>query len=53
MNHLGLIYTALDPRFSGMLLCVSSLAQLNETLDFWRNVETYDYGDVWGALQKL
>ncbi|MBL7781789.1 MAG: aldo/keto reductase [Saprospiraceae bacterium] len=53
MNHLGLIYTALDPRFSGMLLGVSSLAQLNETLDFWRNVETYDYGDVWAALRKL
>lgn len=53
MNHLGLIYTALDPRFSGILLGVSSLAQLNETLDFWRNVEAFDYRDVWTALQKL
>lgn len=53
MNHVGLIYTALNPEFSGILLGVSSVAQLQETLDFWRNVETYDYGDVWAALRKI
>jgi aryl-alcohol dehydrogenase-like predicted oxidoreductase len=53
MNHVGLIYTALDRHFSGILLGVSSPAQLDETLDFWRNLETYDYGDVWGTLRKL
>lgn len=53
MNHVGLIYTALNPQFSGMLLGVSSVAQLSETLDYWRNLETYDYGDVWAALYRL
>ena len=52
MNHVGLIYTALNPQFSGMLLGVSSVAQLSETLDYWRNLETYDYGDVWAALSR-
>ncbi|MCC6281225.1 MAG: aldo/keto reductase [Saprospiraceae bacterium] len=53
MNHIGLIYSALNPKFSGMLLGVSSVAQLSETLDYWRNLETYDYGDVWAALERL
>ena len=53
MNHVGLIYTALNPQFSGMLLGVSSVAQLSETLDYWRNLEMYDYGDVWAALEKM
>ncbi len=52
MNHVGLILSALDARFSGILLGVSSLAQLKETLDFWRNLEVFDYGDVWAALRK-
>ncbi len=53
MNHVGLIYTALNPQFSGILLGVSSLAQLNETLDYWRNLETFGYEDVWVALKKV
>jgi len=53
MNHVGLIYTALNTHFSRMLLGVSSVAQLSETLDYWRNLETYDYGDVWAALYRL
>lgn len=53
MNHLGLIFTALNPQFSGILLGVSSVAQLNETLDYWRNLETFDYSDVWAGLYRL
>ena len=53
MNHIGLIYAGLDPRLSGILLGVSSVAQLRETLDFWRNFEVFDYGDVFSALKKI
>ena len=53
MNHLGLIYAGLHPNLDGMLLGVSSVSQLKETLDFYRNLETFDYADVFRALQKL
>lgn len=53
MNHVGLIFAGLHPRLSGILLGVSSVSQLRETLDFWRNVEMFDYGDVWQALKKI
>lgn len=53
MNHLGLIYAGLHPRVSGLVLGLSSESQLRETLDFWRNLETFDYGDVWEALERL
>ncbi|GAB4490182.1 MAG: hypothetical protein OHK0019_08720 [Saprospiraceae bacterium] len=52
MNHIGLIYAGLQPDLSGILLGVSSVSQLKETLDFWRNLETFDYGDVMQALRK-
>ncbi len=51
MNHIGLIHAGLHPGIQNILLGVSSVAQLHETLDFWRNLETFDYADVWTALQ--
>ncbi|HRI59331.1 MAG TPA: aldo/keto reductase [Saprospiraceae bacterium] len=53
MNHVGLIYAGLHPGLSGILLGVSSVSQLKETLDFWRNLETFDYGDAFQALTKI
>ena len=53
MNHLGLIYAGLQPRIGGLVLGLSTVSQLHETLDFLRNVETFDYQDVFEALQKL
>jgi aryl-alcohol dehydrogenase-like predicted oxidoreductase len=53
MNHIGLIYAGLQPNLSGILLGVSSASQLRETLDFWRNLETFDYGDVFQGLNKI
>lgn len=53
MNHLGLIFAGLHPGLSGLLLGVSSETQLRETLDFWRNLETFDYSDVFSALKKI
>lgn len=53
MNHLGLIHAGLHPRLNGILLGVSSVNQLNETLDFWKNLGTFDYSDVYAALNKI
>lgn len=53
MNHLGLVFAGLHPDLSGVLLGVSSVTQLHETLDFWRNLETFDYADVFSALKKI
>ena len=53
MNHLGLIFAGLNPHISGPVFGFSSVAQLRETLDFWRNLETFDYADVFTDLQKM
>ncbi len=53
MNHIGLIFAGLHPGLDGLLLGVSSLAQLRETLDYWRNLETFDYSDIFSALKKI
>lgn len=53
MNHLGLIYAGLQAEISGILLGVSSTVQLQETLDFWRNFEVFDYTDIFSALKKI
>lgn len=52
MNHLGLIFAGLNPAVHGIILGLRTVAQMQETLDFWRNLETYDYGDIWQALEK-
>jgi len=53
MNHIGLIFAGLHPHMNGIVLGVSSEVQLRETLDFWRNLETFDYSDVFSALKKI
>ena len=50
MNHLGLIFAGLNPAVRGIILGLRSIAQLQDSLDFWRNLETYDYSDIWKAL---
>jgi len=53
MNHVGLIYAGLHPQLDGLVLGFSSVAQLRETLDFWRNLETFDYADIFTSIKKL
>ncbi|MDO8368816.1 MAG: aldo/keto reductase [Saprospiraceae bacterium] len=53
MNHIGLIFAGLHPDLSGILLGVSSVIQLRETLDFWRNFEVFEYSDVFSSLKKI
>lgn len=51
MNQVGMIYAGLHPAWSGILLGASSVAQLQASLDMWRNIEAFDYQDVWRDLQ--
>lgn len=53
MNHLGLIYAGLNPQLDGIVLGFSKTSQLAETLDFWRNLDTFDYADIYTALVKI
>lgn len=52
LNHIGLIYGGLNPQLDGLVLGFSSMPQLLETLDFWRNLESFDYSDVFSDLGK-
>ncbi|MBK6931455.1 MAG: hypothetical protein IPH12_11540 [Saprospirales bacterium] len=53
MNHIGLINAGLHPAFCGLVLGFSTPAQVLETLDFWRDLDTYDYTYVWKRLTNL
>jgi len=53
MNHLGLIHAVLNPEIGGLVVGASSVAQLQQTFEFVRNIETFDYEDVYADLLKL
>ncbi|MFN4079500.1 MAG: aldo/keto reductase [Saprospiraceae bacterium] len=53
MNQIGLLYAALHPDLYGMLLGPSSSAQLRRSLEWLRDVETFDYADVYRDLRKV
>ncbi|MCS6930369.1 MAG: aldo/keto reductase [Saprospiraceae bacterium] len=51
--QIGLLFAAIHPRIDGIVLGCSSPAQLRQTLDFWRDLETFDYADVFEALHEM
>lgn len=53
MHQLGLLYAAYNDQLHGAVLGVKNIVQLQETLDFLRNLETFDYADVYSRLQKF
>ena len=53
MNHIGLIYAFLEPSITGVILGFSTLLQLKETLEYRKNIETFDYSDVKKGLGRL
>lgn len=53
MSHVGLINAGLHPGIGGIILGISSVAQLRESLDFWRNLEVFEYEDVWNILESF
>jgi aryl-alcohol dehydrogenase-like predicted oxidoreductase len=53
MHHLGLLYAAYTPQIHGAVLGCKNTAQLEDTLDYLRNLETFDYRDVYERLLKF
>jgi len=51
--QIGMLYAALHPHLDGIVLGCSSTTQLYQTLNFWRDLETFDYADVFNALAKM
>lgn len=53
MHQIGLLYARLNKALHGVIVGVSSAAQLQETLIFYRHLQSFDYSDVFDALQHL
>lgn len=53
MNHVGLIFAGLHPGIHGIVVGAKHPGQIQETLDYIANLYTFDYGDVFGALNKM
>lgn len=53
MQHIGLVHSGLDARLAGMVLGFSKTSQLLETLDYLRNIDMFDYQDVYRDLTRL
>lgn len=52
MHHLGLLWAHSNPQIQGVIVGPKNESQLTETIDFLRNLDTFDYSDVVKALQK-
>lgn len=52
-NHCGLTFAYLHPDIQGILLGVSRMEQLEDSLQFYKALQTYDYQDVYQLLSKL
>lgn len=52
MHHLGLLWAHSNPQIQGVVVGPKNESQLTETIDFLRNLDTFDYSDVVKALQK-
>ncbi|MEZ4918010.1 MAG: aldo/keto reductase [Saprospiraceae bacterium] len=53
MNQLGLIFNSMTPEIQAFLLGVSSIPQLRQTLEFLRDLEVFDYTDVYEKIVRL
>lgn len=52
MNQLGLIRAALDPAVGAVIVGANAAPQLESTLDFWKNLDHFDYADVYKAMNQ-
>ncbi len=53
LHDLGLLCAYLDPRFKGALIGPSSVAQLDQTLEWFTALRHYDYADLYEQLQDI
>jgi aryl-alcohol dehydrogenase-like predicted oxidoreductase len=52
MAQIGLLYTLGHPNLNGAVVGCSSASQLTQTLDIIRDLQTYDYTDIYRDLIK-
>ncbi len=52
-NHCGMAYAFHSPDIEGILLGPSRVDQLEDSLDFYASLKTYDYRDLYQSLKKL
>ena len=52
-NHCGMAYAFYNPEVEGILLGVSRPGQLEDSLDFYKALKTYDYRDLYQRLKEL
>lgn len=52
-NQCGMAYAYYTPGMEGILLGTSRAAQLQDTLDFYDALKTYDYSDLYQSLKEL
>lgn len=53
MNQIGLIYALHHPGFSGAVIGPSTIAQLQQSLECYRDLSVFDYADVFKGLSSL
>jgi len=53
MNHLGMLYALGHPGINGVLLGVSNMEQLNDSLNWLEALSTNDYRLLWESLANL
>lgn len=52
MNHFGMIYSYYSPDVASILIGPSKPEQLEDTLEFFEQLQRYDYTDVFSSLKK-
>ncbi|MCO6478211.1 MAG: aldo/keto reductase [Phaeodactylibacter sp.] len=52
-NHCGMAYAFHSPDIEGILLGPSRMGQLEDSLNFYAALKTYDYQDLYQSLNKL
>lgn len=52
-NHCGMAFACHSPDVEGILLGTSKAAQLEDSIDFYRALTTYDYRDLYQRLKEL
>lgn len=53
MNHFGMIFSHYSPDVASILVGPSTLEQLEDTVEFFDQLQRYDYADVFSSLKKL
>lgn len=53
MNQIGMLYAYHSPDVESLLIGPSNLGQLNDSLEFYTHLQSYDYSDVFEQVRLL